>query len=171
MRSVIAFAVVMLLSAALIPKLYVNKGAPTVATATTGSNAAEAASTPYNYHTITLMADQRGHFNVDGLVDGRRLGFMVDTGASVIALRETDASRLGIHPAERDYTARVNTANGTIKAAPVRLDRVEIGGLTVRSVEALVLSDQALSQNLLGMSFLSRLRRVEMGNGRLVLEQ
>jgi aspartyl protease family protein len=171
MRSVIAFAVVMLLSAALIPKLYVNKGAPTVAAATTGSNATDAASTPYNYHTITLMADQRGHFNVDGLVDGRRLGFMVDTGASVIALRETDASRLGIHPAERDYTARVNTANGTIKAAPVKLDRVEIGGLTVRSVEALVLSDQALSQNLLGMSFLSRLRRVEMGNGRLVLEQ
>jgi aspartyl protease family protein len=172
MRSVIVFAVVMLLSAALIPKLYESKSVATMAAATTNGKAAEpASSTPYNYHTITLMADQRGHFNVDGLVDGRRMGFMVDTGASVIALRETDASRLGIHPSERDYTARVNTANGTIKAAPVKLDRVEIGGLTVRGVEALVLSDQALSQNLLGMSFLSRLRRVEMGNGRLVLEQ
>jgi len=169
MRSVIAFAVVMLISAALIPRLYVGAGAPMAATATTDTS--NAASTPYNYHTITLDADHRGHFNVEGLVDGRRLDFMVDTGASVIALRETDASRLGIHPAERDYVARVNTANGSIAAAPVKLDRVEIGGITVRSVDALVLSDRALSGNLLGMSFLSRLRRVEMGNGRLVLEQ
>src|SRR5215813_12679754 len=169
MRTVIAFAVVMLLAAGLIPRLYVNSNGPIAATATTGM--AEAPATSYNYHTITLNADQRGHFNVDGLVDGRRLDFMVDTGASVIALRETDASRLGIHPASRDYTARVNTANGSIAAAPVKLDRVEIGGITVRNVDALVLSDRALSQNLLGMSFLSRLRRVEMGNGRLVLEQ
>jgi len=169
MRSVIVFAVVMLLSAGLIPKFYVNAGGPTVATATTG--AAEPASTPYNYHSITLDADQRGHFTTDGMIDGRRMDFMVDTGASVVALRESDASRLGIHPADRDYTAKVNTANGTIKAAAVKLDRVEIRGISVRNVEALILSDQALSQNLLGMSFLSRLRRVEMGNGRLVLEQ
>ena len=168
MRSVLVFAVVMLLSAGIIPKLYTSSGAPMAATATTDTSGA---STPYNYHTITLNADGRGHFNVEGLVDGRRLDFMVDTGASVIALRESDASRLGIHPAERGYVARVNTANGSIAAAPVKLDRVEIGGITVRSVDALVLSDRALSQNLLGMSFLSRLRRVEMGNGRLVLEQ
>jgi aspartyl protease family protein len=169
MRSVLAFAVVMLLAAGIIPKLYTRSDAPMAAAAT--ADTANAASTSYNYHTITLDADQRGHFNVEGLVDGRRLDFMVDTGASVIALRESDASRLGIHPAERDYVARVNTANGSIAAAPVKLDRVEIGGISVRGVDALVLSDRALSGNLLGMSFLSRLRRVEMGNGRLILEQ
>jgi aspartyl protease family protein len=168
MRSIIAFAVAMLVVGGLIPRLYVGKE-PIVAAATT--SAADAAQSSYNYHTVTLNADQRGHFQVDGIVDGRRIDFMVDTGASVIALRETDASRLGIHPAERDYTARVSTANGSIAAAPVTLDRVEIGGITVRNVAALVLSDRALSQNLLGMSFLSRLRRVEMGNSRLVLEQ
>lgn len=95
---------------------------------------------------------------------------MVDTGASVIALRERDAARLGLHPARRDYTVNVSTANGTLKAAPVELNRVEVGGLTVRNVAALVLPDDALSQNLLGMSFLSKVKW-EHRNGRLVLEQ
>jgi aspartyl protease family protein len=96
---------------------------------------------------------------------------MVDTGASVIALTASDAARLGIHPAQRDFTAEVRTANGSVRAAPARLDRVEIGDLTVRDVGAVVLPDGALSDNLLGLSFLSRLRRFEYSNGRLVLEQ
>ena len=56
-------------------------------------------------------------------------------------------------------------------AAPVTLDRIEIGGVTVRSVAALVIPDQALSENLLGLSFLSKLKRFEYANGKLVLEQ
>jgi aspartyl protease family protein len=53
----------------------------------------------------------------------------------------------------------------------VKLDRVEVGGLTVRDVAALVIPDEALSENLLGMSFLTRLRRWEYAGGKLVLEQ
>ena len=69
------------------------------------------------------------------------------------------------------YTAVVSTANGTIKAARARLDRVEVGGLVVRDVDAMVLPDEALSENLLGLSFLSKLRRFEYANGTMVLEQ
>jgi aspartyl protease family protein len=96
--------------------------------------------------------------------------FLVDTGASSIALRESDAARLGIHPAQREYTVSASTANGIVRVAPVELNRVDIGSLTVRNVHAVVFPDEALGQNLLGMSFLSRVRW-EHRNGRLVLEQ
>ena len=58
-----------------------------------------------------------------------------------------------------------------IKVAPVRLPSLEVNGIRVYDVQAAVIPDQALSTNLLGMSFLSRVRRFEMANGRLVMEQ
>ncbi len=76
-----------------------------------------------NYRTVTVRGDSRGHFQVEGSVDGRRIDLMVDTGASLVALRERDASKLGFFPAARDYTMRTSTANGIIKVAPVRLPR------------------------------------------------
>lgn len=121
--------------------------------------------------TLTVRADRRGHFQVDARVDGRPMEFLVDTGATVIALRASDAARLGVHPGPRDYTAKVSTANGTVGAAPTRLARVDIGGLSVFDVAALIMPDEALGTNLLGNSFLSKLRRYEVANGRLVMEQ
>ena len=85
-------------------------------------------------------------------------------------MRESAAAQLGIHPAARDYTIRTQTANGVGKAAPVTLDRVEINGITVRDVRAIVVPDEALSTNLLGMTFLSRVKWTH-DRGRLVLEQ
>jgi len=120
---------------------------------------------------LTISRDSRGHFQVEGRVDGRRLGFMVDTGASVIALTERDAGRLGIRPVRNDYTVNVRTANGNVRAAPVMLNTVEVGDLIVRDVQALVAPDDALSENLLGLSFLTKLKRFEYANGKLVLEQ
>ena len=96
---------------------------------------------------------------------------MVDTGASVIALNESSAARFGLRPARGEYRATVNTANGTVNAAPTRLPMVDIGGLVVRDVDAMVLPDEALSENLLGLSFLSKLKRFEYANGKMVLEQ
>jgi len=96
---------------------------------------------------------------------------MLDTGASLIALRARDAAALGIHPVARDFTVEVKTANGSARAAAVELGMVEVGGLTVRNVAAVVSPDAALSENLLGLSFLSRLRRFEYSNGKIVLEQ
>ena len=120
---------------------------------------------------LMLESDRLGHFKVEARIDGRHIDFMVDTGASLVIMRESDAAQIGIRPRPSDYTATVSTANGKIKAAPAKLDRIEIGGITVYDVQALVLPDEALWQNLLGMSFLSRLKRYEVADGRMVLEQ
>ena len=120
---------------------------------------------------LILDSDRQGHFKTEARIDGRYVDFLVDTGASTVVLRETDAARAGIRPRPSDFTATVSTANGKIKAAPAKLDRIELGGITVYDVPALVLPDEALSQNLLGVSFLSRLKRYEYANGRMVLEQ
>ena len=120
---------------------------------------------------LSIPRDARGHFQTDGRIDGQRVDFMVDTGASLVALNEKSAARFGLRPSRSDYNATVTTANGTIKAARTRLAMVEIGGLIVRDVDAMVLPDEALSENLLGLSFLSKLKRFEYANGRLVLEQ
>jgi aspartyl protease family protein len=121
--------------------------------------------------TLTLDADRQGHYEVQARVNGRHIAFMVDSGASLVALRESDAAEAGIRPLPADYTANVSTANGLIKGARARLDRIEIGDITVYDVPALVLPDEALGRNLLGVSFLSRLKRYEVANGRLVMEQ
>lgn len=118
-----------------------------------------------------IPRDARGHFAADGRIEGQRINFMVDTGASVVALNEKSAARFGLRPSRSDYNATVSTANGTIKAARARLAMIELGGLVVRDVDALVLPDEALSENLLGLSFLSKLKRFVYADGKLVLEQ
>jgi aspartyl protease family protein len=119
---------------------------------------------------VSIGRDHRGHFQANGRVDGRSISFMVDTGASVIALTERDADRLGIRPVRGAYTASVSTANGVVRAAPVMLNSVDIGGLVVRDVRALVVPGGALNENLLGLSYLTRLKRFEYSNNRLLLE-
>ena len=120
---------------------------------------------------LSIPRDSRGQFLAEGRIEGQRIGFMVDTGASVVALNETLAARFGLRPSRGDYNAAVTTANGTVKAARTRIAMLELGGLTVRDVDAMVLPDEALSENLLGLSFLSKLRRFEYANGQMVLEQ
>ncbi len=163
MRHIIAFAIVVLVLAMAAPRMLLQQHADTVAVA---------AATPevHNSRSISLPRGAGGHFLTDGLVDGRRIEFIVDTGASMIALRERDAARLGFHPSQREFTLKIQTANGVVLAAPVDVNRVEVGDLIVRNVRAIVLPDQALAQNLLGMSFLSQVRWQYQGN-RLVLEQ
>lgn len=129
------------------------------------------AAAPAGGRSLSISRDSRGHFQTDGRIDGQRIGFMVDTGASVVALNETSAARFGLRPARGDYNATVTTANGTIKAARTRIAMLDVGGLIVRDVDAMVLPDEALSENLLGLSFLSRLKRFEYANGQMVLEQ
>jgi len=167
MRSVMIFAILVLVAAGVVPRYYTSMNG---ATAAAPALPAEASTSAANSRTMTIPRGANGHFNVEAYVDGRRMEFLIDTGASMIALRESDAARLGIHPARREYNAQVATANGMIRVAPVELNRVEIGSVTVRNVRAVVFPDEALGQNLLGMSFLSRVRW-EHRDGRLVLEQ
>lgn len=172
MRSVVTFAVLALAAAVIVPRYAMQMhGAANAPTMMTARPVAAPEPTPASSRSVVVPRDQQGHFRVDGRIDGRRLQFMVDTGASVIALTASDAAVLGIHPAEREFTAAVATANGTVRAAPVQLDTVEIGDLTVHDVAAVVLPDAALNENLLGLSFLSRLRHFEYAEGKLVLEQ
>jgi len=120
--------------------------------------------------TVTIPRDRRGHFQTDGRIEGQRINFMVDTGASVVALTETDAARIGMRPSRGDFNATVTTANGTVKGARIRLASIDVGGLVVRDVDALVLPEGVLSENLLGLSYLSRLKRFEFANGQMVLQ-
>jgi len=172
MRSVTIFALIALAAAVIVPQ-YATRfgGAPRPVALAARSAEPTAAVVEAGSRSLVVPRDARGHFLVDGRVDGRALNFMIDTGASVIALTESDAARLGIRPAPREYITQVKTANGIVRAAPTELDMVEVGDLVVRDVAALVLPDGALSDNLLGLSFLSRLHRFEYSNGKLVLEQ
>ncbi len=170
MRSIIVIAAVGLIAGFLGPR-YLSHIGDTPAPTALATHPAAAPAAGTHLRSVVIPRDGRGSFEVDGRVNGRRIGFMVDTGASVIALTARDAARLGIHPPQNAFVAEVRTANGTVRAAPARLDVVEIGGLEVRDVAALVLPDQALSDNLLGLSFLSRLHRFEYSDGKLVLEQ
>ena len=123
-----------------------------------------------NSRSLEIRAGQGGHFATNARVDGRQIAFVVDTGASQITIRESDAARLGFHPRRRDYSVRIQTANGEGRAALVDLGMVEVGNIVVRDIRALVVPDDALSVNLLGMSFLSRIRWTHE-RGRLLLEQ
>ena len=128
------------------------------------------APTPANSRSLVVKADENGHFAVDARIDGRRIAFMVDTGATQIVIRASDAARLGFHPSERAYSIKIHTANGEGRAAVAELGMVEVGDIVVRDLRALVVPDTALSVNLLGMSFLARVRWTHE-RGRLVLEQ
>ena len=118
---------------------------------------------------ITRAAN--GNFDVEGSIDGRRLDFIVDTGASAVTLNGDAAARLGLHPAEREYTVALNTANGVVRGAPVRRNMVEVGDIMVRDVAAVIVPVEALRTNLLGLSFLSRLHHFDYRDGKLRLEE
>jgi aspartyl protease family protein len=172
MRSVISFAAFALVASLIVPKYAAQmQPSPAAPTAMAAHPEQRIASSSSDSRSVVIPPGPNGHFEVAGEVDGRRLDFMVDTGASVIALTAHDAAMLGIHPAESEYRALVRTANGTVRAAQVMLDRVEIDDIVEYNVGAMVLPEGALGDNLLGLTFLSKLRKFEYSDGRLVLEQ
>jgi aspartyl protease family protein len=118
---------------------------------------------------VKLRKRLDGHFNANVSVNGESISMIVDTGASSIVLRPEDAKRVGIDVDALRYTVPVLTANGRTLAARVRLDDVAIGPLNRQKVEALVSQPGALTQSLLGMSFLSRLRSYEFSGDFLTL--
>ena len=171
MRNIMIIAAIMIGLGTVMAQM-ADRMTPTPALATTSRNAAAMETVGQSgLRSVSIPRDARGHFQTEGRIDGQRIGFMVDTGASMIALNETSAARFGLRPSRGDYNATVTTANGTIKAARTRLAMVDVGGLVVRDVDAMVLPDEALSENLLGLSFLSKLKRFEYANGKMVLEQ
>lgn len=121
--------------------------------------------------TAFLSRGMGGHFHADALVNGTHIRFLVDTGASDVALTQTDARRLGIDPAALNYTISYQTANGIVRGARVMLDEVKVGAISLRNVQASVTEGDGLGVSLLGMSFLGRLNAVEVRGERLVLRE
>jgi aspartyl protease family protein len=170
MGKIIVLVAVVLVAGVLTARMAEHVPLPSRSALATAPAAAAPPASAQATRSVTLMRGEGGHFWTEVRIDGRRLELIVDTGASQIALRASDAARLGLHPVARDFNVRVATANGVTRAALVQLRRVEIGHITLRDLPALVHADEALGVNLLGMSFLSRLRWVHE-RGRLILEQ
>lgn len=102
-----------------------------------------------------------GHWRAEARVNGRKVEVLVDTGATLVALTHADARAAGIDVRNLRYDARVRTASGTARAATVTLERVQIGNVRVRDVEAMVI-ERGLDVSLLGMSFLGRLEQFDV---------
>ena len=96
--------------------------------------------------------------------------FIVDTGASVVALTRHDAERIGIDVSSLPKTAQISTANGKVKAGVTMLDTIAIDAVEVSHVQAIVIDD-GLEQSLLGMSFLSKLHEWSATQDAIVIRQ
>lgn len=111
-----------------------------------------------------------GHYWAQATVDGRAVRFLVDTGASQVALTQADARRLGLAPERLTYDVPVRTASGEARAAAVTLRSVSVSGARVDGVEALVVRE-GLETSLLGMTYLGRLSRFEATPRALILRR
>lgn len=120
---------------------------------------------------VMVTADRRGHFEADITINGRNFPALVDTGATAVALTFETGRDLGLVQANDRYDIQIQTSNGTTGGKRVLLNSVRVGGISLQNVEGVVMQKGALATNLLGMSFLKRLRTFEMRSGRLVLEQ
>ncbi|WP_309545846.1 retropepsin-like aspartic protease family protein [Paracoccus thiocyanatus] len=119
---------------------------------------------------IEVPVGNDGHYHLTAQVNGTPVRFVIDTGASSIALGPADAARVGIDPQALAYAGQARTANGVVETATVLLDSVVIGEIRDSRVPALVLRAD-LGQSLMGMSYLSRFARVSIEGNRLVLER
>jgi len=122
---------------------------------------------PSSNRTLVYRADRRGHFTLTATVNGTPTRFVVDTGASLVALTLGDARAAGIGRSELSFNQLTQTANGRVHFAPVTLREVRIEQLSIENVPAAVIEN--LDQSLLGMSFLKRLKSFEIREGALTI--
>lgn len=118
-------------------------------------------STPTARHsepTVKILRDNYGMYSTVGSINGMPVNFLVDTGASIIALNSAQAKRLGIHFRLEGQRGQVTTASGVTTAYYLTLDKVQVGSIILRNVAAAVLDGPEPNVALLGMSFLSKLK-------------
>ena len=125
---------------------------------------------PQGPQSVSLAADDRGHFVADFKINGMFIKGLVDTGATSVAIPMDEARKIGINPGPADYTARIQTANGETRGAVVRLAELRLDAIVVRDVEAVVV-EKGLGVTLVGMSFIRKLQSSEMRGNMLVLRQ
>jgi aspartyl protease family protein len=122
----------------------------------------------------TIVINKRSdenHFIIAGHVNNQSTSFMLDTGASAVVLTHDTAQQLGLLANEDSYTQTVSTANGLTKVAPIRIEELRIGSIILQDVKASVARRGELDENLLGMSFLSRLKGYAVEADELTLRQ
>ncbi len=120
---------------------------------------------------IRIPRAANGHYYADLSVNRRDVKVLVDTGASILALRESDAELAGLYPRHNDFTRPISTANGQTMAALMRADEVELGRLILRDVDVFILPDESLAISLLGMNVLSELGSITFDKTELVIER
>lgn len=111
---------------------------------------------------------QDGQFWADATVNNGYVRFLIDTGASAVALTKEDAQKAGLRLHELTYDVPIKTAGGRNMAARVRLKSIAVGSITLRNVEALVIPE-GLETSLLGMTYLGQLQKVEATPSALLL--
>ncbi len=108
--------------------------------------------------TVSIMLNGAGQYRTTGSINGRPVSFLVDTGATIVAINSITAKSLGID-SSRGRVLRATTASGVVESAEVFLDIVKVGGIKIRNVQAAVIPGSFPLDILLGMSFL---RNVEI---------
>ncbi len=118
--------------------------------------------------TIEARRGPDGHFTVEGAIGNAPMTFLVDTGASQVAIGRNDARRAGIWLSDADFTGEARTASSTVKVASRTLPLLRVGAIALRDVPALIL-DVPDATPLLGQSFLRRIGRVAIEGDRMTL--
>lgn len=126
----------------------------------------EASVNPDGSIQIPMAAD--GHYYLNLKVNGQPVHFLIDTGASQIVFTKADARKIGIDPESLDYIFSAQTANGTVRTAPITLGSIALDEFISLDVKAVV-NDGDLNKSLLGMAYLRRFNTVTISNGSLIL--
>ena len=115
-----------------------------------------------------LRRQPDGHFYADAIVEGQNIHFLVDTGATIVALTGDDAEALGLYWDDQDLRPIGRGASGIVYGLPATIKVMEVGGLEARNVEAAIIPE-GLGVSLLGQSFLSKIDNVEIAGDEMRL--
>jgi len=135
-----------------------------------GEGVYSALSVQSDHATVTLTPDQNGHFVSSGSINGASVRFLVDTGATMVAMNVEEARRAGVNylAGERGYS---QTANGVTPIYRVKLAQVTLGDITLRDIDGVVHENSALPVVLLGMSFLGKLEMRRTGEALTLIKR
>lgn len=117
---------------------------------------------------IIIQPDKDGHFRINALMNGQNVNMLLDTGASMVALSKDDAKRLGYSYTDKDFTQQGSTASGKVKFIEVKIRNIKIGNMVFKDVPAAII-DQPNVPALLGMSFISAFKKVEITENKLFI--
>jgi len=120
---------------------------------------------------VRIEMNARGQFITTARLNGRGMKVLVDTGATSVAINESTARRIGLRLRRSDFRYNARTANGVTKVALATIDEIQIGRIRIKNVRASIAKDSSLDFVLLGMSFLSQLKKFEVADNTLVLSQ